>query len=1777
MTSLSPVPQPAAGHRSSYERFLAALEAAGSRPRPRGADGIDACCPVHDDTSASLSADWKPPTADKSGRMLAKCHADANCSYDDILAALDLTRADMFDGPSPGFTARRTSSPRRVPVPRQTTAAQTEESTTATVRPVRKPKAPKPEADHEHDYAHERTHTYRDAEGQVVAIIRRRRCTFDGCRDKTFTTAYPGRKKPADGLPLYGTEGLAATIAEGRTIHICEGEGDRETLVDAGKFAVSAPFGADQGSGDKWLKRHTEQLRGARAVVIWADRDPAGLTHAGYIANELLAADVLAPAPEDGGQLDVPLRIVYPAVASEKADASDHFAAGYTVADVVDVPAEDLESTGLQGLATAPPAKPEPKTAEPPAPAADEDQADAPAAPPAPAAVGQSKNGRPIEGSLGWRFSTTVEPRGRMWRSSGRGENLSWDTVLRWAPRTDERLIVLGDDGKPCGKRFTVTVGDDTSEVAVVELRTGEAWDKFPDAVGSSTKPVREALWNCVETQALSLPHTPVVNHTGWYDLPDMGRTYVFADGRTYPESRPIRVMDVPTPLKEAAKDIGGTATDEEMRGAVRDISEHGWAGLLGVVVGARSLGYTLRPVAASLVIDAEPNSGKTCMANNGRSLVFTPPLPKAWPPVPTAGMGGSITRIELAVNIEGDSPLLLDDVPLTLKSSAKEVRDMEEKLERIIRSAGNATEIRPRATRDLKARPGSYVRAIPVIAAQMLPPTMQESLYRRAVVVYLSTEGGEVDWRWYGQKDEDGVTNGARLAVPLRRIGDRIIAHLHGLEDPDAYLADLEAKAMKALAPHTDEALKDASGAMDGVVTAAAGILSGCGLVAAVTGLEMTDLLEVLVEPLTASLVRQARRMDDQATVTDDLGSAVVDIVRMALANNRAHTRDARGTVCPAVPGEIEQVQGVVPGREPGTWEGKGPAFYWLPKPPKVNEPAVGVNSVQLHTLLAASTDPRVQGISARSLPDDLLQAGLTIRSTQKGRAGAHNIRIGSGAQRVLLIKAERLWPGSTDPGPDDSVADGTEGEGGPSGGPQGDDTPPPTPEVPSTTGPETDGPDMLFDSAAGTAGAPDDQAPAGPVAAPDETTANSHQEEDDMATYTQPPTAPCIRCGNPTSYRDETGQPVHQEIPGFIRCGQLLDPVTPAVPAPAPAEQQPAPAPVPAAAPTSSPRRVTASGPEAPRRRHQVPAAVTDQEHPNGPVAVLDVTADGQVLAHVAGGRTLDVPARSIPTLVTWVLQEAGLGQAALHKWGTEADPVVVLTPAASAKYGLPDSLEDRSGLRLPETHKVVKAIKKAGWSLTQRGFGPWARIYKPVENGRRRCVQIGVMAWDALGDVFGWRLEPDADPRTVLAILGTYAQRVMAPRGTMASTGIELMLAYRPLTRPVKVTEKDPETGEVTESWVSGPVEGSLTRPRQPAPCEAPDEHPLVHALYGGNRPADAAMREEAWNWHRDPVGAECDLPFCIGIDTNTSFLSGASRLLVGDSDPVHVIRPPFDPKVPGAWLVDFSRAHLDLARKLGPDEVNPLDPRLPSPFTPNGEPPAGPRWYSTQTCAYARRIGVAVEPLEAWIREPLAAGWLDPWNERLAVAYKTTMAALGVTDDMTPEQFLDAMAEIGTGDPAERAVLSAIKQTVKNGIGKLNSTPNYIRGYEAGQPWSELEKVWWRPDIRSSVISTARTIQHSKMVKTLKLTGRAPLAAYSDCALYAAKTDSPLEIIPRTADGQQVKGAFRLGVAPGWVKLEGVRSMDWYTEMHGTKKWNPAKYIAPRKGEFADDGE
>ncbi|MFF4213283.1 telomere-associated protein Tap [Streptomyces sp. NPDC001796] len=592
------------------------------------------------------------------------------------------------------------------------------------------------------------------------------------------------------------------------------------------------------------------------------------------------------------------------------------------------------------------------------------------------------------------------------------------------------------------------------------------------------------------------------------------------------------------------------------------------------------------------------------------------------------------------------------------------------------------------------------------------------------------------------------------------------------------------------------------------------------------------------------------------------------------------------------------------------------------------------------------------------------------------------------------------------------------------------------------------------------------------------------------------------------------------------------------------------------------SAPQKGTSTGPT---------STEADPRFENGPLAVIDADQDGQVLAYCVGGLVLDVPAKSLSSLVEWTLTEAGLGAPRLNGSGKDADPLLVLTASACARYGLPDRLaqEERLAGRIPDSHKVVKQLQRSDWQLTQRGFGPWARIYRPAEGGRRQCVQLCIPSWDAL-DTRHWDGAAQLPPAELARLLGTYAQRVMTPRGSTAVTGLELMTALHP---PTRASEPDAE-GRRHSEYNPGSLGG---HPVDCAPCEAPDGHPLLAGLprFHQRGPAEMLL-EEAYDWARPLTDDECLKRYVVGLDVNLAFGAAANGAVVGLAcEPVHVDHPTFDPKLPGSWLVDLS--HVDLSRVLVGKEWKHLDgDLLPSPFTPRGDRPEGPAWYATPTVAYAVELGYDVAPLEAYVRTT-SGRYLDSWYKRLRDAYVATMADLGVPEGLTPEEFLTAMDGYQQRDAEMAVVLSAIKATVKGGIGKLRERPRG-GGWRPGRPWPALSRPTWRPDIRAAVISRARVNMHRKMLALAAATGRYPVAILSDCAVYAADGPSPLDVLPYQG-GKTVPGSFRLGVLPGMVKHEGTQTTLWAEEVrerHG-QDLNLARYIKDGHITATDGGE
>ncbi|WP_432020970.1 DUF3987 domain-containing protein [Streptomyces sp. 1222.5] len=229
---------------SAYRRVIEALQQHGSKGR-----GTAWQCVAHEDRAPSLSV-----TNGNKG-VLINCHA--GCATEDVLSALGLSMADLFDEPLE--------------------------------QPVR------PQVVAEYPYADER--------GEVLYVVRRLEPGYDGER-KTFRQFRPDGRPGVSGIRrvLYRLPDVIRKAQAGGIVIIVEGEKDVETLA-----ALDVVATCNVGGAGKWSEDYTAALRGASEVVVIADRDEPGRRHAATVAESLQRAGI-------------PVRVLEPARGKDMTD-----------------------------------------------------------------------------------------------------------------------------------------------------------------------------------------------------------------------------------------------------------------------------------------------------------------------------------------------------------------------------------------------------------------------------------------------------------------------------------------------------------------------------------------------------------------------------------------------------------------------------------------------------------------------------------------------------------------------------------------------------------------------------------------------------------------------------------------------------------------------------------------------------------------------------------------------------------------------------------------------------------------------------------------------------------------------------------------------------------------------------------------------------------------------------------------------------------------------------------------------------------------------------------------------------------------------------------------------------------------------------------------------------------------------------------------------------------------------------------------------------------------
>ena len=215
---------------------MASSELRDLKVRYLGQGRAQAQCPAHDDRNPSLTV-----TETANGDVLL--HDHAGCANEDIVAAIELTMADLF-------------------------------------------------ADNGNRHQDEdAVYPYLDEHGKPLFEVVR----FPG---KRFAQRLPDGSWGLNGARrvLYRLPRVLDAVRKGETVYVAEGEKDVAALERAGVVATTNPGGAG-----KWRKEYSEALRGAKVTVI-ADRDDLGREHARQVAQalEAVATKVRAVEPAEG-------------------------------------------------------------------------------------------------------------------------------------------------------------------------------------------------------------------------------------------------------------------------------------------------------------------------------------------------------------------------------------------------------------------------------------------------------------------------------------------------------------------------------------------------------------------------------------------------------------------------------------------------------------------------------------------------------------------------------------------------------------------------------------------------------------------------------------------------------------------------------------------------------------------------------------------------------------------------------------------------------------------------------------------------------------------------------------------------------------------------------------------------------------------------------------------------------------------------------------------------------------------------------------------------------------------------------------------------------------------------------------------------------------------------------------------------------------------------------------------------------------------------------------
>ena len=1644
--------------RESYDRVLAAIEQLGLKSTGRRREERMAQCPAHQDGNPSLHVTYDPAGR----RTLLRCFAD--CAAEDIVAALGLTLADLYDEPLPPKT--RTS---RTPTTRPRRKV-------ATAAAPRKPK-PTPEEMYGAKTGDERVtaeYIYCSTDGDVRGRQVRYETPYERGYVKRFVQEHPG----PDGSWVLGgwsNQGLyllpdvANAKAQGRVIVVTEGEKDVETVRD--RLEITATTNC--GGSANWNALCTDELVGAREVWVLLDRDPAGYLRGLTVPRRLTAAGIPI------------VRIFLPVDQAGIKDITDHVDAGLCLDDLVAASPVDV----LQLLIAAEPQKAA-RWVSDRILDTDVDLAEflgerlpevlqrvVDAAPDHSVVIEDYLSRRPAAEADGSghvrRLRVRIDPDGAQYDRPQYKvyDDSLWRLAKPATEKTPERWsIVLGciaevarveypDNGDeqlndpnetPWSSRYLVRWRQRADDGSLTELGTqsvpadkyfkGE-WLSQSPAVAAGVEIPATAMDRGRAAEAIRLTsghltrRTPVYTATGWRKG-DLGWFYVHA-GAGSGEGTAITAageIDIRTQLTGPAAHISlpsppdvegwrdGIAEIEYLMDALPDRIG---SVLIGIAARA-AVGWT----GPSLLLTGDYQAGKTSLATLLASF-YDPTLPYDRTRISLAESGATSNAIRRMTNQIADCIVLLDDANPDGGTAAAAKRIAHHA------RAQNEQNERQRSTRDgTGTTNGGAPRGTQAMTAELSPADAGlNSAESRIMSIHLAL--GDVDTRTVLPDLHKKARRQRRctaLAGLIRWMAPRLqelrddLESLTGREEADSYTrifdaAGLPARMSRALADYLFgwriwlHAAQDA-GAVD------------------------SDRAEKLWDRAFAGLLQAGHDALEFAGSTHYDGQ-MRDFVASALSSAEGHMTawgknelnftesiacgwkpDPRGSQFVGRSGTGEQLTETlyVPGGRHIGWVDPQERRAYL------NPEAVLRLCAQMAHNAGSQWDTtrRVVGAAlragGRSRPEVETVSGRIVQRAER--------RLRQGDRKVAVWDVSLDWLLGLDeePGPD----------------PQQLIPPAPVPDpVPGADHGNDDVIDQLelgvvaLDLAAGaenltaTPAVPERPAAAGGTIS---IYRNRHPGEVPSVPVTfdgrnPPQLDPCVACGLPCS-------PHYGEIVIHPDCDAPADLVFDAV------------------------GLIVrgATDPDQPETDFQVIPAVGDVVDGSVPLGGRKPQRPVVAVADVDGFWLADGTSIDLPDDLTHIGQLAqvgldlGLGWGEFDKdWRPERGQIWI-TAALVKKLGLPAELPGPAEVRKWRAlsgHVWLTGAGKCGWHYGQTDGQPlpkpkpWTAVWR--ENGGGVTVVVPSWTVDGLHQI------DKGDTPTSVAL----AQRIerfaavwgLPYRWGYGVTGVDRLRHLHRTPGSTRITRTIP----------------------LPAPF------------------LDQTTGERELMWHRAPTDAEAACPQLVGYDGNAMYSAAANSLAVGlDVGPEHLTGPvTFDPTRPGTWKVTNASSYelpggtllplMDRIAKVGQDDSV---------------------WLTTPMLALLTKdwaVDLKIEEAWLWSRDSSGRVFDSLYNKVIRPAF-----------EQLPRD----------GDEETRRLRRAVKNCVNHGFGRLARQPGYaLVAADGTNP-----DPWWRPDWDRTVIANAS----AKLLRTVnrvgQATGRWPLAIIVDAVYYAADAGDLISVAP-----------------------------------------------------------